>query len=141
MAKPGARDVLKPDDEKSKAFRFRLHPQSEDEAEVKLFAEIEGRTNGRGSIRQYLIDLYRKAENLPEKGKPSPVIDTRKIMNKLDKVMSYLRGMKTSGVVSQGAMPEAEYDDDFLSSLDRMLDGGMAADADSDDVRYVDLED
>lgn len=141
MGKIGTRDTLKPDDEKSKAFRFRLHPQSEDAAEVGLFAEIEGRTNGRGNIRSYLIDLYRKAENLPEKGKPSPVIDTRKIMAKLDKVMSYLRGMKTVGVATQAPTSEAEYDDDFLSSLDRMLDGGMAAQASDDDIRYVDLED
>ncbi len=141
MGEIGTRDTLKPDDEKSKAFRFRLHPKSKDAAEVGLFAEIEGRTKGRGNIRSYLIDLYRKAENLPEKGKPSPVIDTRKIMAKLDKVMSYLRTLKTTGVSSQSPVESTEYDDDFLSSLDRMLDGGMAADETGDDIRYVDLED
>jgi len=129
MATIGARDTKKSDDQKSRPFRFRLHPESSDTSEVALHRELTALMNGRGSIRQYLIDLYRKAEKMPDKSKAAPVIDTRKIMTKLDKLMSYLKGLPLSGGHNAPAeLPD--YDDDFLSSLDRMLDAGKSADDD-----------
>lgn len=139
MARPGYRDEKKADDEKSMLFSFRLHPESEDLAERELFQEFLGLKKSKGSLRRFAIDLYRDVKKLPEKGKPMPIIDTRKIMTKLDKVLSYLRGMKTTGVGTEASLPDAEYSDDFLSTLDRILDGGLEASDDSE-LQYYDEE-
>ncbi len=133
MSQIGARAEKKPDDQKSRPFRFRLHPQSEDQAEVGLHHELNSRMNGRGNIRQYLIDLYRKAEKIPEKEKPIPVIDTRKIMKKLEAILARLQGISMGTSAPQIQEP-VDYDDDFLASLDRMLDAGMS----NDDLKYYD---
>lgn len=133
MGTIGARDPKKSDGEKSKAFRFRLHPQSQDMAEVGLYRELQTRTQGRGSIRQYLIDLYRKAEKFPEKTKPMPLIDARKIMDKLEKIYTRLQGLSMGGGISVPDTNDTDYDEDFLSSLDRILDAGLEAGTPSSD--------
>lgn len=139
MARPGYRDEKKSDDEKSMLFSFRLHPESDDRAEVELFHKFLALKRSGGSLRRFVIDLYRDANKLPEKGKPMPVVDTRKIMTKLDKVLSYLRGMKTTGITNEAPPADAEYSDDFLSTLDRMLDGGLEA-SDESGFQYYDDE-
>lgn len=142
MGTIGARDPKKSEDEKSKPFRFRLHPQSEDMAEVGLYRELQARMQGRGSIRQYLIDLYRKAEKFPEKTKPMPLIDTRKIMDKLEKIYNRLQGLSAGAGIGIAPNTDTDYDDDFLSSLDRILDAGLEAGGPvSGDIEYYEDED
>jgi hypothetical protein len=142
MAKPGYRDPKKTDDQKSMTFTIRLHPESADQAEIALIRELQEAMHQGVGVRGFVTDLYRKAKKMPEKSKPMPIVDTRKIMDKLDKVLTYLKGIKAGG--GHAPLPETddtEYSDDWLSTLDRYLDAGLEGEAtDDSSLAYYDDE-
>lgn len=135
MAMPGRRSEKKPDDLKSKAYHFRLHPEIPKEATARQI--IDYYTTDDYGLRQLIVDALHIYAGLEAPG-AEPIVkqsDLDLIKSMLEQIAEHIQDIDTSAAPSRGSKQKPSsgggkinLSNNFLSSLSRMLDEGITAD-------------
>lgn len=136
---PGTRPQKKPDYLKSQPFRFRLHPEIEEEAEVMRIIE-EAMNRPDYGLRRLVVDAvtYFVHNYVPDRDSTVSSHQLSEIHNYLQQIAEHLEGV-TQPVEEQPRRATSKHggklnvSEDFLGSLGRFLSSGMTADEVDDD--------